>query len=155
MEVPVPRVARLANTIAVSMWSRRAVRVISELCTVELPGGAGDVGPTWHVSVTRLARRPMPRDVARALWDFDMAGAEEDNHHPGNARHFFLPVDPAFRGLCECKSTEDVIVDADGYAWTNPKEHAPEGCRGCALERLLGGKPCPIHAVRRLVEEEL
>jgi hypothetical protein len=154
MEMPCPRAARLENTVAASAWSKGAVRVISELCNAELPGADGESGPTWHLSVTRLARRPMPRDVEHTLRDFDLTGAEEDNHHPGSARHFFMVVDPARRGVCECKTTEDVVVEPDGYAWTNPKEFSPEGCRGCELTRLQG-KPCPIHAVRRLVEEEL
>lgn len=151
-EIPFPREARTENTLVGSAWSLRSVRVISELCNAELPGVG--VGPTWHVSVTRLARRPMLRDVEHALRDFDLVGAEEDNHHPGSARHFFLPVDPAHRGLCECKTTEDVVIEPDGYTWSNPKEFAREACRGCDLERMQG-KPCPIHTVRRLVEEEL
>lgn len=164
MEIPTPREARLDNTLSVSVWANGAVRVISELCNAELPGGDGASGPTWHISVSRLARRPMPRDVEHALRDFELIGAEEDNHHPGNARHYFMPVDPAFRGICECKATEDVVVERDGYTWTNPKEHAPEACRGCELRRQLGerAQPCPIHGdwhpdagLRRLIEEEL
>lgn len=145
-ELPVPRVITLHNQpIAASFWARGTVRVMSELANVELPGSGGAVGPTWHVSVSRLGKRPKRRDVDHALTDFGMRGAEEDNHHPGGARHFFLPVDPAFRGVCECKTTEDVIVEPDGYRWTNPKAHAVEGCRGCAFARAFGGKPCPIH----------
>jgi hypothetical protein len=166
MEMPCPREARWATTLTASAWAKGAVRVISEMCNAELPGASGASGPTWHISVSRLARRPHDRDVEHALRDFGLTGAEEDNHHPGNARHFFLVIDPAFRGLCECKTTEDVIVDPDGYEWTNPKEFDPEGCRGCEHARLLGarGKPCPIHGradwqpdedLRRLIEEEL
>lgn len=117
---------------------------ISTLEEVELPGGEGLTGPTWHLSVSRLGKRPRERDVEHALRDFELVGAEEDNHHPGGARHFFLPVDPAYQGQCECKTTEDVIVEPDGYAWTNPKPAAIEACRGCEFERLRG-KPCPIH----------
>lgn len=142
-----PPGCRTENTIGVSVWQSGAVRVISELCNAELPGGG--VGPTWHMSVTRLGKRPRPRDVEKALEAFDMLDAEEDNHHPGNARHFFLPVDPAARGICECKTTEDTIVDPDGYTWTNPKPSDPEGCRGCELVRLIGKGACPIHRESR------
>lgn len=172
MEMPLPRAARTETTLEASAWYKGAVRVISELCLAELPGGNGAAGPTWHISVTRFGRRPMPRDVEHALRDFDLVGAEQDNHHPGAAQHFFLPVDPAHRGQCECKTTEDIIVEPDGYTWTNPKLDAVEACRGCEHERLHG-KPCPLHqrtqvpeyagtqapacidTLRRFVEEEL
>lgn len=137
----VPRVLWTPNTLAVSRWQRGAVIVVSALEDAELPGASG---ATWHVSISRMGKRPRPRDVEHALRDFDMRGAEEDNHHPGVARHYFQPVDPAYRGLCECKTTEDVVVERDGYTWTNPKLDAVEGCRGCEFERLQH-KPCPIH----------
>lgn len=125
-----------------SVWQRGAVRVISELALMELPAANGAVGPTWLVSVSRACGRPNPRDVQRALRDFGMKGAEEDNHHPGVARHFFLPVDPAHRGVCECKATDTVVTDADGYTWTTPTRG---GCSGCELQQLTG-RPCPLHA---------
>jgi hypothetical protein len=142
--LPVPRVLWTSNTLSVSRWQRGAVLVVSALEDAELPGAGGASGPTWHVSISRLGKRPRPRDVAHALRDFGMVGAEQDNHHPGVAQHYFMPVDPAYRSACECKTTEDVIVEADGYTWTNPKLDAVEGCRGCEFERLQG-KPCPIH----------
>lgn len=132
------------GTVSASRWQRGSVIAISALEVVELPGGDGAAGPTWHLSVSRMGRRPKARDIEHALRDFGLVGAEEDNHHPGNARHFFQPVDPAFRGICECKTNEDVVVDPDGYTWTNPKANAVEGCRGCEFERLRG-KPCPVH----------
>lgn len=154
-ELPVPSAvygarsgAHAASRVhAASRWRRGPVIVISTLVDAELPGEGGGVGPTWHASITRLGKRPRPRDVERFLRDFDLVGAEEDNHHPGAARNFFLPVDPALRGQCECKTTEDVITEADGYQWTNPKSTALEPCRGCELETMRG-KPCPVHTVR-------
>lgn len=140
-----PTISSDSMTLAASRWKRGSVLAISTLDLAELPGGGGEAGPTWHLSVSRAGKRPRPRDVDKALRDFDMREAEEDNHHPGVARHFFLPVDPAFRGVCECKTTEDVIVEPDGYTWTNPKPNDfKEGCRGCDFERLRG-KPCPLH----------
>jgi hypothetical protein len=117
------------------------ISVLSSIQLAELPGGNGAVGPTWLVSVSHRGKRPKPHHVARALRAFGMTEAEEDNHHPGNSRHYFLPVDPAFRGVCECKTTEDVIVERDGYRWTNPKNGPCRGCEGTALT----GRPCPIH----------
>lgn len=127
-----------------SRWQKGSIVVLSSLEHAELPGSGGLAGPTWHISVSRYGKRPTPKDVGRALRDFGMVGADEDNHHPGVARHYFMPIDPAYRSACECKTTEDVIVEKDGFAWTNPKPETGLGCRGCEYE-LLYGKPCPLH----------
>lgn len=78
------------------MWTRSGVRVLSNIELAQLPDGAG-VGPQWHVSISRYPNRADKRDVERALRDFGMVGAEEDNHEPGTARHFWLPVDAEHR----------------------------------------------------------
>jgi hypothetical protein len=126
-----------------SAWSFGPIRVISTLTMAELPDGSKEIGPQWHISITDKGRRPSPKQVRRALRAFDMVDAEEDNHHPGYARHFWLPVDLARRVDCECKAEEVTIVEADGYRFTNP--HDPAECRGCDFQRLTG-KPCPLHA---------
>lgn len=119
------------------------MRVISSLIKAELPDRSG-IGLQWLVSVSRAAgRRPAPVDLRRALRAFGMQDAEEDNHHPGNARHFFLVVDPAHRVTCECKVDEETVVEPDGYRWQNSRE--PGACRGCELTAITG-RPCPIHA---------
>lgn len=104
-------------------------------------------GPQWHISITLKGKRPKPNHVRAVLRDFGMVGAEEDNHHPGNARHFWIPCDPTRRVDCECKATEVIVVDPDGYTWTNPTPESGEGCRGCEWARapLARGKACPIH----------
>lgn len=140
--VPSPIWQMSPPPIVASCWQRGLVTVISTLVDAELPGGG--VGRTWNASVTRQKKRPKPGDVQRFRIDFDMLQAEEDNHHPGNAKHFFLPVDPALRGICECKTDEVVHVEPDGYTWTNPRENDPEGCRGCESARITR-RPCPIH----------
>ncbi len=134
-----PDAMRRPPVLRVSAWQAGNVRVISSLTMAELPDRSG-VGPQWHVSVTDRGRRPKPKQVRRALRAFSMVGAEEDNHHPGNARQFWMPVDPASRVDCECKDDETTVTEPDGYAWQND----PENCRGCEYERLLG-RPCPVH----------
>lgn len=130
------------GTLAESFWQMGSIRVISSLIVAELPDGKGN-GPQWHVSVSTGGKRPLARHVERALRAFGMVGTEEDNHHPGVARHFFQPCDPAHRVDCQCKQDEVTVVEPDGYRWTNPHERAD--CRGCELQRTLG-KPCTIHA---------
>lgn len=142
----VPGAWKSANTLAASAWSRTSsgVFVISSLQLADLPDGSG-TGPQWHVSVSRLQKRPRDVDVRAALRAFGLVGAEEDNHHPGIARQFWLPVDRKHRVDCECKAEEEVITESDGYRWTNPR--AGEGaCRGCELGRVTG-KPCSLHPV--------
>ncbi len=136
----VPSSAWISNVITQSMWTDGRLSVISSLINAELPSGRG-VGPQWHVSISRCGKRPKPAELARAQRAFGIIGWEEDNHHPGHARHFFRPVDPAERVDCECKSNETTHVEPDGYRWTNPTD---EPCRGCEFE-AQHGKPCPIH----------
>ncbi len=139
---------------AISSWRRRSISVISSLEIADYPRGGGS-GPQWHVSVCGVdnlaqgrpsTRRPTEQEVRVARYAFGMATAEEDNHHPGKARHFWLPVDPARRVTCECKDDEVTVVEPDGYTWTNP--HDPAECRGCELAAELG-TPCPIHEAPR------
>jgi hypothetical protein len=114
--------------------------VLSALEIANAPDGNGAI-PQWHVSISKQGARPDADTVARVLRDFDLEGAEEDNHHPGVARHFWMPVDPTRRVDCECKSDETVVTEADGYQWTNP---VTGPCRGCDLERTTG-RACPLH----------
>lgn len=141
-EVSTASMPRRPNELATSAWQRGRIRVISSLVDAELPDGSGASGPQWHVSVSSGGRRPSPTEVKQALRAFSMKGAEEDNHHPGVARHFWLPVDPRARVECECKTSEVVVVEPDGYRWSNPREGE---CRGCEMS-LLSGVPCRLHS---------
>lgn len=118
--------------------------VCSSLSQAYLPGTDHEVGPQWHVSTSAGSfserRRPTDEELLRVIVAFSLPAFEEDNHHPGVARHLWCPVDPAFRGICECKLTEITIVEPDGYEWTTEAEH----CRGCEYERRFR-KPCPVH----------
>lgn len=120
------------------------LHAISSLIDAEMPDGRGDRGLQWLVSFTHKKRRATNEQLRRGLRAFGMTSAEEDNHHPGHARAFFLVVDPARRVLCQCKADEQVIVEPDGYTWSNPRPETGEPCRGCSLARLTG-TPCPLH----------
>jgi len=127
--------------ISASAWQCGPICVISSLVLAEAPDGKGDAIPQWHVSIASVGRRPKPHHVRKALRAFGIEAAEEDNHEPGNARHFWLPVDPARRVDCECKTTETVITDPDGYRWSNPVDGP---CRGCEMAPITR-RPCPLH----------
>jgi len=149
-EFPVPFDDRNPYRINHSAWTDGNLTVISSAAIMDMPDGSG-VGPTWLLSVSVAGRRRAgDKEVRRTLRAFGMVGAEEDNHSPGVSRAFFLPVDPKARAMCECKANEEVIVEPDGYAWTNPKEARdnPALCRGCEMERTAGkvsGRTCSIH----------
>lgn len=145
---PVPAAGSL-RALDVAAWQRGPISVISALEMAEYPDRDG-TGPQWHISISRRGMRPTPLDVSRALRAFDLIGAEEDNHHPGNARHFWLPVDPAHRVDCECKETEVTVIEPDGYQWQNDREK----CRGCELQRLIG-RLCPLHMKGAELEKAL
>lgn len=128
------------NILDSHIFIRGPLRVISTLTMAKLPRRE-DGGLQWHVSASRAGRRPSDRDMELVRAAFGLRDAEEDNHHPGIARHLWLPVDPAHRVGCECAEDERVVVEPDGYTWTTPHDGP---CRGCEL-RVLTGKACPLH----------
>jgi hypothetical protein len=142
LEVQTPAILiQQLKPLAVSTWISGPLRVISSLVLADAPDGSG-VTEQWHISLTRKAKRPHPTDVRRSLRAFGLVGAEEDNHHPGNARHFWRPVDASKRVDCECKETDTVVVEKDGYTFSTP---ADGPCSGCQFEGLTG-KRCPLHS---------
>lgn len=142
-EVPCPPDLR-AQSLSASAWKAGPITVLSELALAQSAVNPAVNVPQWHVSITTKGKRPKPHHVRRALRAFGMVGGEEDNHYPGNARCFWLAVDPAHRADCECKDTEHTVVEADGYRWQNPEDDAR--CRGCEYEADFG-RPCPVHGV--------
>lgn len=128
-----------------SLWvSHDGLVVLSACENSVLPGThPEEYGAQWHVSVSRSPARSTPADVRRVVDGFAMPAFDEDNHHPGIARHLWCPLDPAYRSACECKVTEQLIVDGD-YEWTTDSDGP---CRGCEYQRLFGD-PCPLHTRR-------
>lgn len=139
------KIAAHIRALSYSVWYRSGVMVVSALEMADAPDGRGDMIPQWHISIAGNRRRSTDVEVRQTLVCFGMMDAEEDNHHPGVARHFWLTVDPARRVDCECKTTEETIVEMDGYRWQNSKN--PSDCHGCEISRETGGAvPCTIHS---------
>jgi hypothetical protein len=128
--------------------SHDGLLVVSSREMAHLPGSGEPplIGPQWLVSVSRRSGgvdarcRVTDDDVRRVVDAFAMPAFDEDNHHPGVARHLWCPIDPAYQQACECKLTE-LTVDDDGYIWTTEAD----ACRGCEFERL-SGLPCTRHS---------
>lgn len=80
-----------------------------------------DRGPEYHLSISLGGRARCTSAQARAvLRDFDLHGAEEDNHVPsGVVRNFWRPVADRLVGLeCSCKADEPAIVEDRGdFVW--------------------------------------
>lgn len=144
-EVPCSAALR-AQAVCASAWVSGPIRVLSELADAQSPVDPRSSTLQWHISITTNGKRPKPHHLRRALRAFGMVGAEEDNHYPGNARYFWLAVDPTHRVRCECKESESTVVEPDGYRWQNPKDAAE--CRGCEYEAQFG-RPCPVHSAER------
>lgn len=73
--------------------------------------------PSFCVSISDNGHRPSNDVIRSVLADFGLEGAEEDNHLPGVARHFWLDEGRDVQPECECKKTEETIVEPDGYCW--------------------------------------
>ncbi len=132
------------------MHRRQKLVALSSVGPMQAPDGSGDIIDTWHLSVAaRVVNaagkqepvRPTVEQFEHLLDTWAITEFEIDNHHPGSAQHLMIPVDPARRVDCECKANETVIVEPDGYTWTNPVDGP---CRGCEHERMTG-RPCPLH----------
>lgn len=133
-----------------SAWvSHDGLVVLSAVEVSHLPGSGepAKLGPQWHVSVSRRtggtnARcRATNADLVRVASAFDLPTFDEDNHHPGIARHLWCPIADEYRHACECKLTERTVVDPSGYTWTTETDGP---CRGCAYARM-SALPCPVH----------
>jgi hypothetical protein len=97
------------------------------ISTVDMAEFRGVTRPQYQVSVSVVRWHPSekPRRASDAerdlvLRDFDMLGAEEDNHEPGIARHFWRLCEASSDEAmgCECKETEELVVEPDGHRWS-------------------------------------
>lgn len=104
----------------VHAWARGRIVVFSTLAWTIFLGEE-----MWHFMISVSARGKYANDdeVQRALRDFDMLPADEDNHESGaGIRKWFLPCSwkPGEPSVCECKATEQTIVEPTGYRWQAP-----------------------------------
>lgn len=84
-----------------------------------------DRGPEYHLSISYRAsdgstQRCSSNEANEVLRQFDLDGAEEDNHVPhGMVRNFWRPVADHLVGMeCACKAQESAIRENKGdYVW--------------------------------------
>lgn len=99
------------------VWQRGRIRVLSSAVWADFRGV-----PQWHflISVSAGGGYPTDDELARARKDFGMQPADEDNHESGaGVRKLFLPMAwrPGDPSTCECKTTEQSVVEPSGYTW--------------------------------------
>jgi hypothetical protein len=104
-------------------YQKGFLRVLS---SAEMAEYQGITVPHNHVTVSVdevLGRRARDEEMTLVRHDFDMHDAEEDNHQPGRIRNLFLPLHlpRGTTGICDCKSDETEVVEADGFRWSKKK----------------------------------
>ena len=97
-------------------------RALVSVHFIEPPEGKG---LEHHISISHLGQRPTRQMVLATLRDFGLDGAVEDNHLPGRARHFWLPLSPSERADCDCFATEKPHDEGGGFIWRSEPERTP------------------------------
>lgn len=93
-----------------TMWQKGQYRALSSL--VYLDDGHQPLHWEWVVSFSKSSRERLSNvEIAQCLKEFDASDFYEDNHEPGIARKFWLPVEYQYRTACPCK---DETVKAEG-----------------------------------------
>lgn len=141
-EIPVRVTELMAATadrcLSRSWWQRDKVQVTSVLAVF-----SSALGPEWKVALRRTNQdRAKAADVERVLRDFEMRAACEYNTQPSSWRAFFVSAD-ATRPRDPAPSAEQLVVEADGYQWWNPREGP---CRGC-VQAFVHGAKCSLHPI--------
>lgn len=101
---------------------------ISVLSAVEVMADENK-GPEYHLSVSKCGRSRCDSNEAKwTLRQFELSGAEEDNHVPsGLVRNFWRPVaEPLIGQDCACKATETAIKEDKGdFIWREAPKPKP------------------------------
>lgn len=82
--------------------------------------GEPELGPEYHLSVSKHGERCTAADALWVLAQFDLVDAKEDNHVPhGRVRNFWRPVADRLSGYeCPCVEDEPAIRENKGdFVW--------------------------------------
>lgn len=116
------------KSLALTFWLQKQDCAFSVISAVEVV--EQDKGPEYHVSMCKFDRhgRRLRCDSNEARWivgQFQLDGAEEDNHVPGGmVRNFWRPVaEPKIGEECPCKDEEPVMRENKGDFIWRPISH--------------------------------
>ena len=100
-------------------YPERKIAVISAVEVASDPGEI-ELGPEYHISISKNRSRCSTNEARFVLKAFDMIDADEDNHVPGGfVRNYWKPVAENLIGyVCPCKEEEPAIVEDKGdFVW--------------------------------------
>ena len=110
------------------MHRTRELVVLSAVEKAAPERGEIDVGPEYHVSVSRGGgKRCTANDAREVMVMFGAEDALEDNHVPsGKVRNFWMPVADKYRGYeCPCVDHEPAMLEDRGdYLWRAAPDHS-------------------------------
>ncbi len=93
------------------------------------PPGSGIVAPHYHVSATHpfgpVRRACTDEEMERVRAAFGLAGAEEDNHGDGIARHLWILCGREREPACPCKQDEQRTVEGPRVRHDAAEDVAP------------------------------
>lgn len=119
-----PEMAAMGYPVEPWYHAEHMIFVLSAVEVATTPKGEEDLGPEYHLSMSRAFRsgpERLSRDAARwVLKQFGMEDATEDNHVPhGKVRNWWLPVAEKFAGYeCPCVDSEPAIKEDKGdFIW--------------------------------------
>ena len=101
-------------------YPSQGITVISAVEVAQDPDDVVELGPEYHISVSKNGGRCSRNEARFVLKAFNMQDAEEDNHVPyGFVRNFWQPVADKYVGhVCPCKATEPAMVENKGdFVW--------------------------------------
>jgi hypothetical protein len=116
---PAPELAAMGYPV--EAWAHRnGLFVLSAVEVTEVEPGSEELGPEYHISVSKMGQRCSSAEALWVLAQFDLVDATEDNHVPsGRVRNFWRPVADRLSGYtCPCQGNEPAIREDKGdYVW--------------------------------------
>jgi hypothetical protein len=120
-QVHAPELSINKNGYDYEIWQHKeGFSVISAVEVAEEEKHSINVGPVYHISISKLHKRCTSNEAKWVCKQFDMQDAEEDNHVPGGfVRNFWRPIAEKYIGYeCPCKETEPAIKEDKGdFIW--------------------------------------
>lgn len=120
IEISVPDAVLSLGYPAQAWQHDSGLSVISAVDAALDSDNAKEREPHYHISISKYPQRCDSKEAKWVLRQFDLEGAEEDNHVPhGIVRNFFRPVADNLVGMeCPCKKDEPAIKESKGdYIW--------------------------------------
>ena len=101
-------------------YPEQGLRVISAVEKAIDPNNDLDIGPEYHISISKNGGRCSRNEAKAVLKAFDMSDATEGNHIPnGFVRNFWMPVAENLTGhVCPCTDRQPAMKEDKGeFVW--------------------------------------